>query len=76
MRFAAHDIAIAVFDAKYAYWGIRPSQTEILCCPQYGDFELIFPKAIAREIAKQYTRKSNSIKGILSFKGIIDKNSW
>ncbi len=23
---AFHDLAIAVFDAKYAYWGIRPSQ--------------------------------------------------
>lgn len=23
---AFHDMAIAVFDAKYAYWGIRPSQ--------------------------------------------------
>jgi membrane-associated phospholipid phosphatase len=26
MNSAYHDMAIAVFDAKYAYWGIRPSQ--------------------------------------------------
>jgi membrane-associated phospholipid phosphatase len=26
MNAATHDMAIAVFDAKYAYWGIRPSQ--------------------------------------------------
>lgn len=26
MNTAFHDMAIAVFDAKYAYWGIRPSQ--------------------------------------------------
>jgi hypothetical protein len=26
MNTAYHDMAIAVFDAKYAYWGIRPNQ--------------------------------------------------
>ncbi|MHA4846956.1 phosphatase PAP2 family protein [Flavitalea antarctica] len=26
MNTASHEMAIAVFDAKYAYWGIRPSQ--------------------------------------------------
>jgi membrane-associated phospholipid phosphatase len=33
---AYHDMAVAVFDAKYAYWGIRPSQYDSTYVPLIG----------------------------------------
>ena len=36
MNIAFHDMAIAVFDAKYAYWGIRPSQYDTTYKPLIG----------------------------------------
>ncbi|MGB8190505.1 MAG: phosphatase PAP2 family protein [Chitinophagaceae bacterium] len=36
MNVATHDMAIAVFDAKYAYWGIRPNQYDSTYKPLIG----------------------------------------